>query len=119
MSVCPFCQETLASVPGYRRETFGFSIPPLNPVTVGHRLFAPWQHIESADRYPFVTGRIFAAAAMYAHNHGEAFNLITSAGAAATQTVPHLHIHYVPRRPGDGLHLPWTGQLRPSAETED
>ena len=37
-------------------------------------------------------------------------NLITSIGPAATQTVPHLHLHLVPRRPGDGLPLPWTPQ---------
>ena len=40
-------------------------------------------------------------------------NLITSVGAAATQTVKHLHIHIVPRHEGDGLHLPWTEQKKP------
>jgi diadenosine tetraphosphate (Ap4A) HIT family hydrolase len=40
----------------------------------------------------------------------EACNFITSAGAAATQSVPHLHVHVIPRRDGDGLALPWTGQ---------
>lgn len=37
--------------------------------------------------------------------------VITSIGADATQTVFHTHIHVVPRRPGDGLTLPWTGQV--------
>jgi histidine triad (HIT) family protein len=37
----------------------------------------------------------------------DAFNIITSAGRDATQTVDHLHLHLVPRRPGDGLALPW------------
>lgn len=37
-------------------------------------------------------------------------NLITSRGPAATQTVPHLHLHLIPRREGDGLTLPWTAQ---------
>jgi histidine triad (HIT) family protein len=39
-----------------------------------------------------------------------AANLITSKGAAATQTVYHLHVHVVPRQGGDGLPLPWTPQ---------
>jgi hypothetical protein len=43
----------------------------------------------------------------------ESFNLITSVGAAATQTVRHLHIHLIPRREGDALALPWTGQQKP------
>lgn len=49
------------------------------------------------------------SAAAYGEAMGTDFNLITSAGAAATQTVAHLHVHYVPRRTGDGLGLPWTG----------
>jgi diadenosine tetraphosphate (Ap4A) HIT family hydrolase len=40
-------------------------------------------------------------------------NLITSDGAAATQTVKHLHVHIVPRRDGDGLTLPWSTQPSP------
>jgi histidine triad (HIT) family protein len=39
-------------------------------------------------------------------------NIITSAGSDATQTVFHLHLHVVPRRAGDGLALPWTGDHR-------
>jgi len=38
----------------------------------------------------------------------EEFNLITSAGKNATQSVFHLHVHLVPRVAGDGLSLPWT-----------
>lgn len=36
--------------------------------------------------------------------------ITTEAEAEATQTVFHLHVHLVPRRAEDGLHLPWTGQ---------
>jgi histidine triad (HIT) family protein len=36
------------------------------------------------------------------------YNLITSGGREATQTVMHAHVHYVPRRRGDGLKLPWS-----------
>jgi histidine triad (HIT) family protein len=34
-------------------------------------------------------------------------NLITSAGAAAEQTVPHLHLHVVPRWSDDGFGEIW------------
>lgn len=50
-------------------------------------------------------------AAMHAAARYESYNLITSCGEAATQSVRHLHWHVVPRRIGDGLHLPWTGQV--------
>jgi hypothetical protein len=39
---------------------------------------------------------------------GGQWNLITSAGTDATQSVFHLHVHLVPRRPNDGLKLPWS-----------
>jgi hypothetical protein len=28
------------------------------------------------------------------------------------ETSFHLHVHVIPRRDSDGLHLPWTGQQR-------
>ena len=90
-----------------------FVIEPLGPVTPGHVLAIPRKHVPSADALPFVTGNAFAIATMYARKVAlESYNLITSVGAPATQTVQHLHVHVVPRRPGDGLLLPWS-ELEP------
>lgn len=106
---CPFCQRIEAGdVDGELDGVFDFE--PLNPVTPGHRLFVPREHVQTAGTMPHVTGRVFRVASRFAAELDPAFNLITSAGTAATQTVAHLHIHYIPRRAGDGLHLPWTGQ---------
>ena len=110
---CVFCDRI-------RREEYdltGFgavSFEPLNPVTPGHRLFLPGRHVADARE----VGALTAPAALAASwnrdwrnpNRGEDFNLITSAGPAATQTVFHLHLHYIPRWAGDGLRLPWTDQ---------
>lgn len=83
---------------------------PLNPVTPGHMLFIPVHHIADAAHGPATTGAVMTAAVWWGNEQGHEFNLITSVGAYATQTVLHLHVHYVPRRLNDGLHLPWTGQ---------
>jgi histidine triad (HIT) family protein len=84
---------------------------PLNPVTEGHLLVVPDRHVASAAEDWGLTGHVFEIAALWASHVGaRAFNLITSAGPAATQTIEHLHVHIVPRYDGDGLHLPWTGQ---------
>jgi histidine triad (HIT) family protein len=82
---------------------------PLNPVTSGHLLVVPRQHVEDAGSHPLAASRTMALAAEIAGplNWADSYNLITSAGAAATQTVKHLHIHLVPRLDGDGLALPW------------
>jgi diadenosine tetraphosphate (Ap4A) HIT family hydrolase len=112
MAACVFCgriERGEFDYSGYGAVSF----VPLKPRTPGHRLFLPVRHV--------VDGRDFsglhsatALASSWAKDwennpdyRGD-FNLITSAGAAATQTVMHLHVHYVPRRVGDGLALPWT-----------
>jgi diadenosine tetraphosphate (Ap4A) HIT family hydrolase len=78
-------------------------------------LFVPYTHVEHREQDGREAnnwlGILFKAAHRYAGRIGGDYNLITSSGSAATQTVPHMHIHYVPRRADDGLHLPWTGQV--------
>jgi histidine triad (HIT) family protein len=88
------------------------SFEPLNPVVDGHRLFVPRKHITAADSDPMLTGRVFEQAALWAGQHKVDYNLITSGGRNATQSVFHLHVHYVPRSKSDGLTLPWTGQAK-------
>ena len=108
---CVFC--TRISRGEYDKEYPGFSFEPLNPVVPGHRLFLPGEHVTDASQDPAVTGKVFAAAAEYARRQGDDFNLITSGGEWATQTVFHLHVHYVPRTLDDSLALPWTEAALP------
>lgn len=88
------------------------SFVPLNPVTLGHRLFVPRAHVTDAADEPWITAQVMECAADYAAARNVDCNLITSVGPLATQTIMHLHVHYVPRREDDGLTLPWTGQKR-------
>lgn len=116
---CPFCD--LDEIQGVVERGYGsgytiVTFPPLNPVTLGHLLVVPTWHVEHALAEPLLTGHVFQVAAGVAKSFGfdtsdVGYNLITSVGEHATQTVRHLHVHVVPRRPGDGLHLPWTGQV--------
>jgi diadenosine tetraphosphate (Ap4A) HIT family hydrolase len=106
---CVFCEKVADGSAAF--DSVGvYNFEPLNPVAPGHRLFVPRAHLAAADSNPRVTGYVFESAARYAARRGEAFNLIVNNGADAGQTVLHLHVHYVPRRADDGLHLPWTGQ---------
>lgn len=107
---CPFCQriDNRDWEQDYAGTVARFE--PLNPVTPGHMLFVPMWHAEhpSAEAVRACMGY----AETFAESQRADFNLITSSGPDATQTVPHVHIHYVPRRADDGLALPWTGQHR-------
>ena len=115
MSACPFCDRiTDGDYDDRSADYAAVHFRPLNPVTEGHRLVVPLRHVTDALEQPYITGLTMTYAARVAELLSLApCNLITSVGAAATQTVPHLHIHLVPRRIGDGLHLPWTGQVTP------
>ena len=105
MEGCPFCEYDGPVLYG---EKGAFVFEPLNPVVQGHVLAAPRKHVPSADALPFVTGNVFAVAVIYARQVGlDSYNLISSVGEPATQSVFHLHVHVVPRREGDGLRLPW------------
>ena len=107
---CVFC----AIIRGERHAEFvrlwadAVAFVPLNPVVPGHTLVVPRVHIEDAAEDPAIAGATMARAASLAETP---FNIITSAGAQATQTVWHLHFHIIPRRENDDLALPWSGYL--------
>lgn len=107
MSACPFCQIVAGEAPARRRAEWcdAVVIEPLNPVTPGHVLVIPKEHVGDALESPDATAVAMRRAAEWAIGP---CNIITSVGAEATQTVFHLHVHVVPRHEGDGLALPWT-----------
>lgn len=106
---CVFCKRIGLSEFDFE-DAYAVSFEPLNPVVHGHRLFVPKMHLADAATHPEITGKVMEFAAKYASTSRADFNLITSAGQSATQSVFHLHIHYVPRQYGDNLFLPWTNQ---------
>lgn len=115
---CPFCRIVAQVLAGEVRPVRAWVagthpvivITPLRPVTEGHVLVIPSVHVPDFSTDVEITALTAGYAAMLAAESPEDMNLITSRGPAATQTVYHLHIHLVPRRPGDALPLPWTPQ---------
>lgn len=116
MSTCPFCliADGLAPATIVRRWVDAIVFVPLNPVTDGHVLVAPTRHVTDFTELPSVTGVVMFRAAIVARDAGGDYNLITSRGREATQSVFHLHVHVIPRRANDGLALPWySGKGKP------
>lgn len=115
-TACPFCEIVAGRAPATILEdwTGAIAIRPRHPVTPGHVLIIPKVHVPDFTTSPQVSAMIMAYAAPFVLEWGFGdCNLITSRGVAATQSVFHLHVHVVPRADGDGLHLPWTGQVKP------
>lgn len=111
---CPFCDliraeqydEKVSHLPDGGPVLPNVILEPLNPVTEGHKLVIPVHHAKTVADNPRISASAMAVAALVADRAGDC-NIITSKGAAATQTIQHLHLHVVPRHDGDGLRLPW------------
>jgi superfamily II DNA or RNA helicase/diadenosine tetraphosphate (Ap4A) HIT family hydrolase len=77
------------------------------PVSEGHALIVPHRHIATwFDATPEERAALFGAietvcGVIRAHWGADGFNVGVNLGAAAGQTVPHLHLHVIPRRHGD------------------
>lgn len=106
MKGCVFCDLIGSSPLEGWAEAVAFA--PRRPITPGHVLVVPREHVADATANPWVTAVTMYRAAELAGRLDRHCNIITSVGSDATQTVYHLHIHVVPRRVGDGLVLPWS-----------
>lgn len=105
---CPFCAIIAGRAPATIVEEWpeAIAILPLNPVVEGHVLVIPREHVPDFVAYPKVSAATMQCAAELVAGLGS-YNLITSKGRSATQSVPHLHLHLLPRAENDGLALPW------------
>lgn len=114
---CVFCQIVAGESPAdiVCRWDDAVAFRPLDPVTNGHTLVVPAQHVANYTEAPEVTAAVMHRAAILAPYIDRESNLITSCGPKATQTVFHLHVHIVPRRTNDGLALPWSPVIPPKA----
>lgn len=112
MTNCPFCDRIKAGAYDREQETFvhAVSFTPLTPVTSGHLLVVPRQHVVTPWETPIATADAMFLASTLA-SRCESSNIIIQAGPLV-QTVKHLHIHVIPRRKGDGLKLPWAHHER-------
>lgn len=104
---CAFCEIVAGHRPADIIESWpdAVAFPPLAPVASGHVLVVSREHVADVTDDPSVAAAVMRRASQIAK---KPCNIITSAGEAAMQTVFHLHLHVVPRRPGDGLSLPWS-----------
>lgn len=124
MSHCIFCailaREAEASLVYEDEHTVAFM--DIRPFTPGHLLVVPRRHASGlAELDPQDGGRIFAvgqklAAALRDNGaagaglpadgpRADGVNLYLADGAVAGQEVFHVHLHVVPRTPGDGFGL--------------
>lgn len=112
---CPFCAIIMGE--GWAREVYrddhAMAFFPLRPAALGHTLVVPRRHIPDIWELPEADAACLSrtvlrvATALRAAVTPDGLNIIQSSGAAATQTVPHLHVHLVPRWAADAMGPIW------------
>lgn len=102
---CPFCAPPDSRV--ILRTALSFVLRDAFPVTAGHALIIPHRHVatwaeaseeERLDLFGLIDT---VCATVHGELAADGFNIGMNHGAAAGQTVPHLHLHVIPRRHGD------------------
>lgn len=100
---CPFCDEA-----NYEREgNLAFTKTDSYPVSKGHTLVIPKRHISSYfectddERLELWSLVEQVKTLLESEFEPDGFNIGINIGAAAGQTVPHMHIHIIPRYLGD------------------
>ena len=105
MTTCPFC--TLPAERILHTSQHGLIIRDGFPISPGHTLVIPRRHVDSffnltADEKLDLLGLLeIAKAGVVAEFKPDSYNVGINDGPAAGQTVPHLHIHLIPRYAGD------------------
>jgi histidine triad (HIT) family protein len=109
---CIFCAIAAGRLPAsvvYRDATC-LCLLDIHPIGRGHALVIPlshaarWSDLPAGEREHLlrVASRVLLAQQQIGMARDGA-NLLLNDGSAANQHIPHLHIHLIPRRNGDGL----------------
>lgn len=116
---CAFCRIIANEDPSARIVSRSRGVTvflPDNPATKGHVLVVPDRHIPDVWGLNQGAARNLASEVLrVAHAvrdlmNPDGLNVIQSNGAAATQTVNHLHVHVVPRWDADAMGDIWPDQ---------
>ncbi len=111
MRQCIFCRIVQGEVPSRKiyEDEMTLAFMDVAGDVDGHMLVIPKQHVKSildcdADTFTQVMGTVQRVAKHLVADCGyDGINLLNASDESAGQSVPHLHIHIVPRSKGDGV----------------
>lgn len=125
---CDFCAIIAGDDPNVRevyRNDHVVAFHPTDPATLGHVLLVPRRHVEhvwgltSEEADHLSQAVLLLSDAVRTAVHPDGLNVIQSNGEAATQTVPHLHVHLVPRFVDDSMGDIWPVSTNFSEQKKD
>lgn len=112
---CIFCKIVAGQIPCFKllEDETTIAFMDINPVNPGHALAVAKGHWPTVDVIP---ADVLANVARTAQKVAKAVfkelkpigvNLLQANGEGAGQSLPHLHVHIMPRRANDGVILNW------------
>jgi diadenosine tetraphosphate (Ap4A) HIT family hydrolase len=121
---CPFCNPPADRI--FFRDALVYALWDIFPASPGHALLIPHRHVPTwfeaspEERHLLMSAIDSAKAIIETHHRPDGYNIGTNCGAAAGQTVFHLHFHLIPRylddvpdpRGGVRLAIPHTHTIR-------
>ena len=121
---CVFCQIVSGEIPahGVYDDEHVLAIMDIGHVNPGHTLVLSKTHVETMEdadedlaAHMFRIANRIAKALKVAHP-AEGSTILQANGPAGFQTVPHFHLHVLPRHPDDGVDLSWPTKNPPQEE---
>ncbi len=107
MKPCPFCTLPEIQERKVTENALAWAFPTNIPITPGHMLVVPkrcvprYEDLTAAEKDAIEELRVKIVEAMKKVFKAEGFNIAWNDGKIAGQSVPHFHLHIVPRTPGD------------------
>jgi histidine triad (HIT) family protein len=116
MSDCVFCKIRDGQIPSIKlyEDARTLCIMDINPLNSGHCLVLTRAHAptifdaDPADLAAAITTAQRVARAQRTALRPDGLNMLQANGAAAFQSVPHFHLHLIPRWTNDGKGFDWT-----------
>ena len=112
---CVFCKIRDGQIPSMKiyEDESTLAFMDINPVNTGHCLVVTRRHAatiweaEVADLQAAIATAQKVATALVTAVKPDGLNMLQANGAAAFQSVPHFHLHLIPRWAGDGKGFDW------------
>lgn len=104
-SDCPFCWLPAERI--LEANSYGFAVADAFPISAGHTLIIPRRHVISF--FELTEEEVIAVHDLLRRMKDRldetlkpgGYNVGINVGAVAGQTVAHVHVHLIPRYPGD------------------
>ncbi len=109
MSDCLFCKIIAGEIPAQivSEDEHSLAFLDRSPVLHGHTLVVPKRHVDTLlDLPPELAAPVFEHVRLIGRAFEDALGAegsFVAVNVKVSQTVPHLHVHVMPRKRGDGM----------------